>query len=229
MTVPLLEPFAAGVWLRSLPGYRIGPFTLGARMTVLALAGGGLALVSPVGLDDAAVRELRALGEVRAIVAPSKWHYKFVPRAKALFPAARVLGAPGLRVKRPALPIEAELSDGGHELDAGVEQKLVGGMPALGEIVLLHRASRTLVVTDLFFHQRQNPSAFTRWYLRRSGALGRPAQTLLLRWMTKDRAALAATRDALLAWDFDGLVLAHGDCLAHGGRDALRSALAWVG
>jgi hypothetical protein len=222
-----LRSVAADVWTHDTD-LRPGGFALGARATLLRLRDGGLALISPLPLDDALAAEIAALGPVTTIVAPSKMHYKFVPAAKARFPAARVLAAPGLRAKRPKLPIDAELSDGGHELDADIDQHLVGGMPALGEIVFLHRPSRSIVVTDLFFYMRECQHWLTRAYLKWGDALGRPAQTKLLKFFVKDKAALARTRETLAGWDFDRVVLAHGDLIERGGQAGLREALKWV-
>jgi hypothetical protein len=223
----LLRAVAPGLWTHDTD-FRPGGFALGARSTLVRLTDGGLALISPLALDDALVAEIAALGPVTTIVAPSKMHYRFVPAARQRFPAARVLGAPGLRAKRPALPISAELEDGGHDLDPAIDQHLVAGMPALGEIVLLHRPSRSLVVTDLFFYQRECAHWLTRQYLKWGDALGKPAQTRLLKFFVKDRAALARTRETLAGWDFDRVVLAHGELIETGGPAALRDALKWV-
>jgi hypothetical protein len=218
-----LRRLADDVWVLD-SNLRPGGFDLGARMTVLRLAG-GLALISPLAIDDALAAELAAIAPVTAIVAPSLQHHKFLLAAKARFPVARVLAAPGLRKKRPAYPIDVELTDGGHELDAAVDQHLVRGMPALGEIVFLHRPSRTLIATDLLFNV-ETRHWLTRFYLNRTGSNGRPSRTLLLRFLTKDRAALARTRDELAAWPFDRLIVAHGRVIETGGQAALRAALA---
>jgi hypothetical protein len=222
-----LRQVAPGLWTHDTD-FRPGGFALGARTTIVRLSTGGLALVSPLTMDDALVAEIGALGRVTTLVAPNKMHYKFLPAAKARFPDARVLAAPGLRAKRPQLPIDAELSDGGHELDPAIDQHLVGGMPALDEIVLLHRPSRSLIVTDLFFFRRECSHWLTRLYLKWGQALGRPAQTKLLKFFVKDRAALARTRETLVGWDFDQVVLAHGEIIESSGPEAVREALAWV-
>ena len=46
-----------------------------------------------------------------------------------------------------------------------------------------------------------------------------------------DRDIWIAARQALeriLAWDFDRVVIAHGDVLGSGGSDALRAAYSWL-
>jgi hypothetical protein len=214
----LLRAVADGVWTVDV-AMRIAAMPLGARMTVLATPG-GLLLHSPVPLDDAAAEAIAARGEVTAIVAPSLFHYRHVPEAKARFPRARVLGAPGLRAKRPALPIDEEL---GAPLP-GLAQHLVGGMPTVNEVAFLHEASRTLVVTDLVFHFPATESWLLRLYLRSRA----PVMSPLVRAMVKDRAAFRASRDALLSWEPRALVMSHGAVLEGGAREALQAALARV-
>ena len=55
------------------------------------------------------------------------------------------------------------------------------------------------------------------------------AQTKLLRSTIRDRAAARRSIDRVLAWDFDRVVMAHGQVLDHGGKEALRDATAWIG
>ncbi len=214
-----------GVWVIDFPLSIFG-LRIGARATVLQLADGGLCLVSPVPMDSASQAKLVGLGEVTAIVAPNLMHYKHVPTAKALFPNARVYGAPGLQQKRPELPIDSTLA--GAQLP-GLSLHPIAGMPKLREVVLLHEASRTLITTDLVFHFPTAPNLLTGLYLRLSGGLGKPAQTALLRSMIKDKAAFALSRDELLKLDFDRIVVTHGENIETGAKAALADALAWAG
>jgi len=48
------------------------------------------------------------------------------------------------------------------------------------------------------------------------------------RFFFRDRAAARAVLERVLSWDFDRIVVAHGQVLEHGGREALRSGYAWV-
>ena len=103
-----LRPLAPGLW-------EVERIVLGAgmrarvRMVVVALAGGGLWLHSPVAIDDALADALASLGEVREIVAPNRFHHLFAAAAKARYPAATLWGAPGLARKRPAIAFDRAL------------------------------------------------------------------------------------------------------------------------
>ena len=81
-------------------------------------------------------------------------------------------------------------------------QHLVGGMPKLQEVVFLHHASRTLILTDLAFHIRHSDSWFTRLFMRLNGAYGHFGPSRILRTLVKDRA-----RASLLACSHAGVEL----------------------
>ena len=69
---------------------------------------------------------------------------------------------------------------------------------------------------------------WTRLYLRVSGALGKPSHTVIHRLVFRDKKAVRASVERVLEWDFDRIVLAHGNVVETGGREALREAFAWV-
>lgn len=220
----MLVAHGPGLWSLAQP-HRVAGFELGRRVTVVRLDSGGLMLLSPIPISDAERAAIAVLGNVTHLVAPNLWHYRFLPEAKRLFPAARVLLVPGLREKRPELPFDAVLTEVAAE-HAPLVPIAIEGMPTLGEVVFLHPPSRTLVVTDLAAHLTSSDHWPTRWYLKASRAYGTLAQTLLLRSLVRDRAALRRSVDALLALDFDRIVLPHRDVVESGGREALRSAFA---
>jgi hypothetical protein len=80
-------------------------------MTVIRLGNGGLFLHSPVPLDGALRAALDQLGQVRAILAPSKAHHLFVDDYVKEYPEAKLHGAPGLPEKRKDLKFDSILSD----------------------------------------------------------------------------------------------------------------------
>lgn len=222
-----VKQIAEGLWIVDRPFSMFG-LQLGRRMVVVRLDDGTLLLHAPVPIDDATAAALGECGEVRHLVAPNLMHHLALPSAAERFPAARIYAPPGLERKQPALAL-LPLPTGDDGPWAGVlAQQPIDGAPALGETVFLHRPSRALICTDLVFHFRQAEGALTRFYLRMSGAFGRMAQTRVLRSMIRDRAAARASIDRVLAWDFDRVVMAHGQVLEHGGREALRDATAWL-
>lgn len=207
----------------------VGGLHLGTRTTVVRLANGGLFVHSPGPADASLLRAVEKLGPVLALVAPNKLHHLYLPAWAEAFPQARSFGAPGLAAKLPMLRLDEELGDEPPDLfgDA-LAQHVVRGAPRLEEVVFLHRPSRTLLLTDLAFHLRHSRSRFTRIAMRLNGGYGRFGPTRLLRSTFRDRGAARASLDVVLGWDFDRVVVTHGDVLEHGGREALRQAYAWL-
>ena len=223
-----MRQLADGLWTVDRPFSLMG-LRLGGRMTVVGLPGGGLLLHSPIPIDDPLAAELRRLGEVRYLVAPNLLHPLALPAAAARYPDARVHAPPGLERKRPDVRIDATLDRPPPADWAGtVDPFPLDGAPVMGETAFLHRPSRTLVCTDFVFHFREAAHLPTRLYLRLNGALGQVAQTRLARRAIRDRAAARAAVDRLLAEDFDRLVMAHGEVLETGGKEALRHATSWL-
>ena len=223
----MLRQLADHLWVYER-GHRVFGLEIGARMAIIRLRGNRLWLQSPVRFDAATAEAIKQLGTVDALLAPNKMHYRFLAEAKARFPDARVYAAPGLKKKRPELPIDVEVGGPGSELPEEFDWHVVGGMPGLNEVVLLHRASRTLIASDLIFHFLSSESWLTRTYLKLNGGYGRAVQTKLLRSMVKDRAAFAASRDLILTWEFDRVIVSHGELLERNAKGALADALAWA-
>jgi hypothetical protein len=57
------------------------------------------------------------------------------------------------------------------------------------------------------------------------GTRGRLAKSRIWRFLIKDRAAHQSSLDAILKADFDRLIMAHGEVVEGGARDALAHAL----
>lgn len=220
-----MKRLAEGLWTHSAPFSVLGA-EMGTRMTVLSV-GDDLVLCSPTPMDDALASEIEGLGRVRWIVAPCLFHHLYVGAAKERWPDAEVLTAPGLTEKVKSVPSDRVLDGPLPEWSGTLDARLIGGMPKLNEIALLHRPSETLVLTDFLFHLTEG-GWWTRTFLSMAGAFGGPRQSKLMRSMVKDREATRESRDALLDWDYDALVVSHGQILERGGKDALKQASAWL-
>ncbi len=225
----MLRHHAEGLWTLEAPA-KLAGLDLGIRMTVVRLRDGGLWLHSAVPLTDEHQRELEALGPVRFIVAPSKFHHLFAGAAKQRFPAARLLGAPGLAEKRKRLALDGVLGaapDPGYAAD--LDQRVVGGMPMMNEVAFLHRASGTLIVTDCLFYV-PHPRTWVTWlYMKLSGKVGELCQTRVFCALIRDRAAFRAAMVQLSQWDFDRVILSHGEAIETDGKAAFLRAIAWLG
>lgn len=223
-----LRALAPDLWVAERP-LKLVVGDIGARMTVVRLHDGSLFLHSPVQLDTETRSALDTLGPVRAVVAPSKVHHFFVGDYVSGYPDATVHGAPGLAAKRPALRFDHVLDD---EASAAwrddIEQHVFRGAPSLNEVVFLHRPTRTLVLTDLAFNVPAGRTSGARVFYWVVGAAGRFGPHRMVRAFIRDRRAARESVDRLLRWDFDRVIVSHGDVLETGGRDRLAEGFAFL-
>jgi hypothetical protein len=222
----MLTPFADNLWIDSRPGRFFG-VECGTRMTVVRLADGGLFVHSPLALDDATRRAVEALGEVRAVVAPSLFHHLYVGQWMAAWPRAVYAACPGLEWKRPDLAFTAVLGDQAHAEWAPDLDQVYFSARRENEVVFFHRKTRTLVCADALLNLSTVPSAVTRGLARVMGN-DAPGKGWPERLMTRDRRVARRQVDRILAWDIDKVVLAHGDVVTSDGRAVVRDAYAWV-
>lgn len=209
-------------------------FRFPARMTVLPLAAGKLALVSPVPIDDARAAAIAELGRVEFLIAPNLLHHLYLDAAVQRYPEARIVAPGRLHEKKPNLRIDTALEASAlhlalpPELAAAVEIIALQGAPALDELVIYHRATRTLVVTELVFNITRPRGWFAHLVLFLVGCHGRLASSHAVRALVKDPAAARTSAERILALPFETLVVAHGDVIEHDARARLEQALRWL-
>ena len=97
----MLEEFAADVFVAAAP-VRFAGIEMGTRMAVLR-TGAGLLVHSPIAPGGGLAEAVAALGPVRWIVAPNRFHHLWAGEFAAAFPEAELFLAPGLAAKRPDL------------------------------------------------------------------------------------------------------------------------------
>lgn len=200
----------------------IGGIRFLTRMTVLALRD-GLLIHSPIPISDGLRAEIDALGPVRAMLAPSTLHHLFVADAQRAFAGVPTYAVVGLAEKRPDLPLQ--LLDGNPW--EGELELVTTGTRMAREVVLYDRASRTVIAVDLVEHFRDETPGTNRalrLLMKVLGMWNKPRPAPELRWMTRDRVAARQAIETILAWDFDRMVIAHGEPFEHGAKDALREA-----
>lgn len=208
--------------------WQAGLVPIPLRMTVIRLGDGQLILHSPIPVSAELRGELEALGPVGFIVVP--WaHGRYAAEVSEIFPTARLLAAPEPPSRRKALAFDAALADDPPESWAGeVDSLLLCGF-RLNEVLVLHRPSRSLILTDLCFNIHHATSLFARLAFEANGMWRCFGPSRLIRRLAvSNRKALRSSIERVLQqWDFDRIVPAHGDVIEHGGPEALRTA--WLG
>ena len=199
-----------------------------SRATVVRLAQDRLVVISPTAIDDTRARAIDALGEVTAVVAPNVMHNLFFSAAAQRWPKARVFAPPSIAKKVKGLDF-TPLGGGGDDPFGGeLIARRVDGVPGIDEHVFFHPRSRTLVVTDLVFNVHAASSWSTRLLFRMVGAWKKLETSRSWRFVTKDRDAAAASVADILGWDFDRLVMAHGDVVAQSAYAPFAHAVRWL-
>ncbi len=200
---------------------------VGARMTVVRLSDGSLLVISPIELTPQLRTELTAVGDVRCIIAPNRYHYLSVSEYSKEFPDAALFVAPGLKLND--LTVSGTLSDQAEALWSDVlDQAIFYGNKMEQEVVFFHKASRTLILTDLCFNIRRATAPLQRIMARLLDINGKFAPSRLFRVTTRNKRTARASRDRILRWDFDRVIVAHGDVLENGGKAALQKAFGWL-
>ncbi|MFK7930681.1 MAG: DUF4336 domain-containing protein [Myxococcota bacterium] len=219
-----LHPFAPRVWTANADHNMFG-LALGARMTVVQQPGGSLWIHSPIALTPELRAEVDALGPVGIVVAPNAFHHVYVADWVRAFPEARLVGAAALVSKRKDLNFQGVL---GQDLTfEGLRQQHIAGS-LLDETVFLHEASGTLINCDLFENFQTCDHGLTRFYLKMGGVYGKPGLHPVIRLVYRDRAAARKGVAEVLNWDFDRVVISHGDCVTEDAQAVTRDGMRWL-
>lgn len=195
------------------------------RATLLQ-GNGFLILVSPIQFTAAQVEEIKKKGEVTDIVAPSLFHHSFVPQALEHFPKATLWAAPGLPEKRTDIRWHKVLEKDPWPYVAEVETSLLSGAPKLNEVVFLHKPSKTLIVTDMCFNLQNSRGLGAYLILSLFGTYRKFGVSKFWLNFVKNREQFRSSALAVLEWDFDKIVMAHGEIVTSGGKALLQRALA---
>lgn len=196
--------------LMFLESFRRMPLlTLPVRSVVLPLQSARL-LISPGScLEESKLLEA---GLVTDLVAPSLLHGAGIPKASRLFPSAKIW--------RPA-----DLAEKSWPFGAELPLIALEGMPSIQEFLFVHKATRTLIVTDFLFNLT-NPKGLGAWIiLNLFGTYKRLGISSFFLRGVKDREAFERSLGRLMAHDFDRIVVSHGDIVPQGGRQLLLGEL----
>lgn len=230
MSVSSLRPFGPDLWLADGPETEVAGFRYPTRMAVVRLAAGGLLVWSPVGLSDGLRAGLKALGEVRWLIAPNSLHHVFLTEWRAAYPQARLHAAPGLE-RRVGLVPDAELSDTPPAAwTDDLDQVVVRGNRITTEVVFFHRPSATVLFTDLL---QQFPRGWFRGWraiVARLDLMTEPAPATPRKFQVAffDRAAGRAALGRILEWPAERVVMAHGRPVERDGRAFIARAFRWL-
>jgi hypothetical protein len=223
----LRELDANQLWVAEMPSKVFG-VEFGARSTLARLPDGGLWVHSPIRLSSELRQEVDKLGPVHALVAPNKMHFGYLKHWIKAYPEAIVFVSPDFLHDIGVDPVI--LSDAAEMLWQGVlKHHILHGSSLVQEADFLHIHSKTLILTDLVFNIPVSKLPLTQKLA--AGVVGVPdgfAPSRTFKMTAGDKAALKISIERLLEWDFQRIVVAHGDIVENDGAAVLRQAFDWV-
>lgn len=198
------------------------------NVTIIRLRSGKLVIHSTGPFSPEDVAKIRELGEPGWILDGILRHDTFARDGREAFPTIPYLAPEGFakEVGFPTQPIVPAPAEWDGELLALEIQ----GAPIARDIAMLHVPSRTLILTELLFNFGSGESLWTKLLL--NAAIGfhhHPGMTRPVKWGVKDKAAFQQSLATILSWDFDRVIVGHGDVIESGGKEKVREGLQAAG
>lgn len=215
------------VWLIEYP-VRFAAMDLTARTTLIRLQSGRLFVHSPCPWSDGLRAQLAGLGTVAFVIAPGNYHTLHGAAWRDAYPEAELWVCPGSERKFASSARLQVLTDEPAPGWRGeIDQVVMRGSRWMREVVFFDRPSRTLIVTDLIENYGDASARVPRmlriwWHLFGTWNRPRPAPEYQLGW--RDKAAARASMTRVLSWDFERIVLAHGELIEHDARAVAQQA-----
>jgi len=185
----------------------------------------GVVVIAPIDFTPQQRAEIRAMGEVVAVVAPNRHHTTYAAQAKTWFPSAELWGAPGLPEKTPNVGWSKILQQNPWPFAKDLQTIFIRGAGKMSESVFYHPETKTLIVTDLVFNLRQNTGFLTPITFRMIGVYKTFAVPSFWISMTENEQMLRESLNEILRLDFQRLVMAHGEIVTKDARSRLAGAL----
>lgn len=212
------------IWCLQRPVWFSGA-RLRTRTTVVRLEDGSLLLHTPAPPSDTLTEQISALGPVRWIVVPNRWHHLGAPAAAKRFPEARLVGPASAVERNKALRVDVDIHSGQFSAELPEFESLpLRGVPFWDETVLYHRPTETLLGADIVCSAGIEDHWSWRWAARLTGCYQRVRVPPDARKKIADSTAAASSLRAILECPAKRLIVGHGDVPAERWRDELTNA-----
>ncbi len=214
------QPIAPDVAVLKYPLRALG-IDFGRVVTLLRLRDGRLTIHSTAPFAAEDVRAIREFGDPAWLVEATLIHDTFARQAQLAFPGLPYL-APADLGGIPVVPLHPPPADWAGEID----MLKIEGLRRIDEHAFFHRASRTLVLADLLFHFPPATRGWPRFFAQKIMRLPRlMGISRFFRFMIRDQELFANSMRELLKWDFQRIVVAHGEPILQDARSTFVAAL----
>lgn len=235
-----VEAFAENIFIIDGPLVQDMGIWFPTRMAVVKLDSGSLWVNSPVQVPPNTLEQIKAMGEVKYLVAATPRHIWRLEPWNALFPDAQLWVTPQIRSKvkflmvigRKPLPYRLlENRPPRRTWEDEIDQLIFEGSPLLKEVFFYHRRSRTVILDDIIQnHPFQKDRPVSNALIKFMGVTyphGGVGHDIQMSFMNRKVARRSLQK--LLAWDFDKLIIAHGACVRKDAKYFVKSAFRWLG
>ena len=234
--INVLKPVADDIWIVDGPEITFGGMPFSTRMTIIRLKNGDLFIHSPTPLPAALKADIDALGTVRHLVSSNFIHYWWIGEWHEHYPDAIRWASPKVRPRagKHNINFDRDLGDEAESEWAGeIDQLIVRGSRAMEEVEFFHRASKTLILTDLIenFEPKKIHSKLMRLLMKVGGVTdpdGKLPIDLYLSFFGR-RDKLKAAVQTMIDWAPERIILAHGRWYENDGVAELRRAFRRLG
>lgn len=231
--LPKLREFGKDLWVVEGPRVRDMGILFTTRMTIARLKNGALWVSSPVTVPFKTLQMLDELGPVKYLIAGTPRHVWRLDSWHSLFPQAELWSTHRtlFTLKKSDLPFTGILGDQ-PEADWAddLDQMEFLGSPSLGEIMFLHKKSRTLILDDIIQVHTPEPGKLLKNLFMKLEGITAPQGGVAvdIRLSFTRRQAAHQSLEKLLSWDFDRLIMAHGPCLEKDAKSFVAHAFRWL-
>jgi len=214
---------ADDVVLMSFPWRTLG-IDFMRNVTLLRLADRRVAVHSTAPFTEQEIAAIRRFGEPSWLVEATLMHDTFAKQARAALPNIPYLAPDGF-AKASGVQTEPLLPPP-QDWDGEIDVLRIDGV-RMNEHALFHRRSRTLVVADLFFSFPEETTGWPRFFVRHLMRLPRlfGISSFYRLFVIRDKEAFARSMNALLALDFERLVVAHWQPVERDAKRVVEQAL----
>lgn len=251
-SVMVIRQVSPNITTFSVPFSRFGLAAIGGRGTLARLQSGNLAIFSPVQLSDEVKKKVTEMGgQLSYIIAPDLEHHLHITAWKEAYPSARILAPGGLREKRQKqgnedIPFDYIFTHKNKtvielpsDLTETFDVEFFDGH-ASREIVLYHKADRTVIQADLLFNlpAKEQYSLHTGndlnniWsrifaiVMRTEPGSEKMQQRLMWYAAAKNKQSYAESAKRVAGWDIQRIIPCHGDVMENG-NEVFKRMFAW--
>lgn len=220
----LLKRFGDNIWVVEQPSNFLG-VPLGLRMTIVRLAKQQLVIHSAIPCNDETEAAIRELGEITHLIVPNLEHTRFIKQWRQRYPSTQLYAPASANLEH-----SIDLKTISHQTfgDSTLCCLPIDGIPRLDEFAFFHAESKTLILTDLAFNIGDDISLWGKCFLRLNGAYNKFTPSRILKSWVKDNAAFRLSIQQVMQWDFEQIIIAHGEPIIDNAKQAFRQSYKWA-